>query len=155
MDRTLLRENLKLTVEERFAKFERFWQFAQESREAGRTARQTESGHGAELPRDPAGPHPEGRPLHRHRGGAALAHGAARLTYDVDVVYARDPENLRRLATALQPFQLYLRGAPPGLPFRRDDRTDRGGVRRPEPSALNSTLGGLERITLALRSSQG
>ena len=34
-------------------------------------------------------------------GGAALAHGAARLTYDVDIVYARDPENLRRLPTAL------------------------------------------------------
>jgi hypothetical protein len=51
-------------------------------------------------------------------GGAALALGSARLTYDVDVVYARDPENLRRLAGTLQPYQPYLRGAPPGLPFR-------------------------------------
>jgi hypothetical protein len=59
VDRTLLRENLKLTVEERFLKFERFWQFAQELREAGRKARQMESGHGVELPRDPAGPRPE------------------------------------------------------------------------------------------------
>ncbi len=55
VDRTLLRENLKLTVEERFAKFERFWEFAQELREAGRKGRQRESGHGAQLPRDPAG----------------------------------------------------------------------------------------------------
>jgi serine/threonine protein kinase/tetratricopeptide (TPR) repeat protein len=47
VDRTLLRENLKLTVEERFAKFGRFWEFAEELREAGRRARQTESGHGA------------------------------------------------------------------------------------------------------------
>jgi hypothetical protein len=59
VDRTLLRENLKLTVEERFAKFERFWEFAQELREAGRMARQKGAGHGAQLPRDPAGPHPE------------------------------------------------------------------------------------------------
>ena len=39
VDRTLLRENLKLTVEERFVKFERFWEFAQELREAGRKSR--------------------------------------------------------------------------------------------------------------------
>ncbi len=54
VDRTLLRENLKLTVEERFVKFERFWEYAQELREAGRKSRQSRSGHGAELPRDPA-----------------------------------------------------------------------------------------------------
>lgn len=41
VDRTLLRQNLKLTVEERFIKFERFWEYAQELREAGRKARQT------------------------------------------------------------------------------------------------------------------
>ena len=40
VDRTLLRENLKLTVEERFSKFERVWEYAQELREAGRNARQ-------------------------------------------------------------------------------------------------------------------
>jgi hypothetical protein len=41
VDRTLLRENLKLTVEQRFVKFERFWEYAQELREAGRKARRT------------------------------------------------------------------------------------------------------------------
>jgi predicted nucleotidyltransferase len=61
-------------------------------------------------------------------GGASLAHGAARLTYDVDVVYARDPENLRRLAEALPPYQPYLRGAPLSLPFRWDDRTLKAGL---------------------------
>ncbi len=59
VDRTLLRENLKLTVEERFVKFERFWQHAQEVREAGRKSRQTGSGHGAELPRDSTDPRSE------------------------------------------------------------------------------------------------
>jgi len=42
VDRTLLRENLKLTVEERFVKFEQFWKYALELREAGRKSRQTE-----------------------------------------------------------------------------------------------------------------
>ena len=31
-------------------------------------------------------------------GTAALAHGSARLTQDLDVVYSRTPENLDRLA---------------------------------------------------------
>jgi hypothetical protein len=35
VDRTLLRENLKLTVEERFRKFESFARFADELRKAG------------------------------------------------------------------------------------------------------------------------
>ena len=59
VDRTLLRENLKLSVEERLIKFERFWEFAQGLREAGRKARQTGSRHGPELPRDSADPRSE------------------------------------------------------------------------------------------------
>jgi hypothetical protein len=51
-------------------------------------------------------------------GLAATAHGSARLTQDVDVVYARTPGNLERLASALAPHAPYLRGAPPGLPFQ-------------------------------------
>lgn len=34
-------------------------------------------------------------------GGAAAAHGAARTTLDLDVVYRRTPENLSRIVTAL------------------------------------------------------
>jgi hypothetical protein len=34
VDRTLLRENLRLTVEERFRKFESFWEYAHELRGA-------------------------------------------------------------------------------------------------------------------------
>jgi hypothetical protein len=33
-------------------------------------------------------------------GGAAIAHGSARLTNDIDVVYARDAENIRCLVIA-------------------------------------------------------
>ena len=39
VDRTLLRENLKLTVEERFRKFEKFMEYVFELRRAGREAR--------------------------------------------------------------------------------------------------------------------
>jgi hypothetical protein len=39
VDRTLLRENLKLTVEQRFQKLESFVEFANELREAGRRSR--------------------------------------------------------------------------------------------------------------------
>jgi hypothetical protein len=42
VDRSLLRENLQLTVEERFVKFEQFWKHAQELREAGTKSRQRE-----------------------------------------------------------------------------------------------------------------
>ena len=61
-------------------------------------------------------------------GVAANLHGSARLTYDVDVVYARDGGNVRRLADALQPYSPYLRGAPPGLPFCWDEKTIRLGL---------------------------
>ncbi len=56
-------------------------------------------------------------------GIAAGLHGAARSTYDLDVVYARDAQNLARLVGALGPLNPYLRGAPPGLPFRWDTDT--------------------------------
>ena len=39
VDRTLLRENLKLTVEERFRKFESFARFARELYDAGQRTR--------------------------------------------------------------------------------------------------------------------
>ena len=61
-------------------------------------------------------------------GVAGLAHGLARATFDVDVVYARNRANLQRLAEALKPYDPYLRGAPPGLPFSWDERTVRAGL---------------------------
>jgi hypothetical protein len=56
-------------------------------------------------------------------GAAATAHGATRLTQDVDIVYARDRENVKRLVQALAPHNPYLRGVPPGLPFVLDETT--------------------------------
>jgi hypothetical protein len=73
-------------------------------------------------------------------GAAATAHGAARLTQDLDVVYARSEENLRRLARALAPHEPYLRGAPAGLPFRLDVETLRRGLN----FTLTSKLGDVD-----------
>jgi hypothetical protein len=56
-------------------------------------------------------------------GAAAIAHGSARLTQDLDIVYERAPANLDRLVAALAEYQPYLRGAPPGLPFLWDRMT--------------------------------
>ena len=47
-------------------------------------------------------------------GAASTAHGSARLTLDLDVVYDRRPENVERLVTAIRPFGPTLRGAPEG-----------------------------------------
>ncbi len=73
-------------------------------------------------------------------GVAARAHGSARLTQDLDVVYARTPENIERLALALAPLAPYLRGAPPGLPFRLDPPTLRRGLN----FTLTTALGDLD-----------
>jgi hypothetical protein len=73
-------------------------------------------------------------------GVAANAHGAARATYDVDVVYARSQDNIARLVAALQPLNPYLRGAPPGLPFRWDSETIAHGLN----FTLTTSLGDLD-----------
>jgi predicted nucleotidyltransferase len=73
-------------------------------------------------------------------GGAAIAHGLARLTYDVDVVYSRDPKNIHNLVEALQNHHPYLRGAPPGLPFRYDVQTIKAGLN----FTLTTDLGDLD-----------
>jgi predicted nucleotidyltransferase len=61
-------------------------------------------------------------------GVAATAHGSARYTADLDVVYRRTPENISRLVGALASVMPYLRGAPRGLPFRWDAETIAHGL---------------------------
>lgn len=61
-------------------------------------------------------------------GVAARAHGSSRLTDDLDISYARDAANLKRLVAALKPLKPYLRGAPPGLPFDWSVATLRAGL---------------------------
>jgi hypothetical protein len=73
-------------------------------------------------------------------GIAANAHGAIRTTRDLDVAYDRSRENLARIERALAPFSPYLRGAPPGLPFRLDVATLQAGLN----FTLSTTLGDLD-----------
>ncbi|MBL8742636.1 MAG: hypothetical protein JNK04_16125 [Myxococcales bacterium] len=61
-------------------------------------------------------------------GLAVLTHGHVRATLDLDVCYARTPENLQRLERALVPIHPRLRGAPPDLPFFFDEQTLRNGL---------------------------
>lgn len=73
-------------------------------------------------------------------GTAAVIHGSSRLTQDIDVVYERSPENIARLAQALQEQAPYPRGAPPGLPFRWSEQTLRMGLN----FTLETRLGALD-----------
>jgi len=61
-------------------------------------------------------------------GVAATLHGSSRLTSDLDIVYRRTDENLARVIAAISPLEPYLRGAPPGLPFRFDQHTVKRGL---------------------------
>lgn len=73
-------------------------------------------------------------------GVAASAHGAARTTLDLDVVYRRTPENLQRLVDALADLSPYPRGAPPGLPFLWDTQTLLNGLN----FTLKTSLGDID-----------
>ena len=58
----------------------------------------------------------------------------------MDIVYARDDENLARLAGTLEPLAPRLRGAPDGLPFVLDVATLARGLN----FTLTTTLGDLD-----------
>jgi predicted nucleotidyltransferase len=73
-------------------------------------------------------------------GVAATVHGSARLTRDVDIVYARHSDNIGRLVAALAAYAPYLRGAPAGLPFRWSAATLEHGLN----FTLTTTLGEID-----------
>jgi len=73
-------------------------------------------------------------------GAAATAHGSARLTEDLDIVYRRTTENIAHIVAALSPYAPYLRGAPPGLPFKWDEKTISKGLN----FTLITTLGAID-----------
>jgi predicted nucleotidyltransferase len=56
-------------------------------------------------------------------GLAAIAHGSARVTFDVDVCYDPTEPNRARLADRLSAWHAWLRGGAPDLPFVLDGRT--------------------------------
>ena len=60
-------------------------------------------------------------------GLAGIVHGSSYPSYDVDIAYARDSENLKRLAAALRELGATPRGAPKSVPFQLDARTLKNG----------------------------
>lgn len=74
-------------------------------------------------------------------GGVALiARGVQRSTEDLDIAYARDRENLRRLAAALASLHPTLRDVEADLPFVLDEATLRSGLN----FTLDTELGPLD-----------
>jgi hypothetical protein len=60
-------------------------------------------------------------------GLAGMARGSSYPSYDLDIAYARDNDNLEALAAALREVKATLRGAPANLPFILDRKTLRQG----------------------------
>jgi hypothetical protein len=69
---------------------------------------------------------------------AGGAHGSSYGTYDLDIAYARDPENLERIADALRRLKATLRGAPPDVPFLLDAKTLAAGANFTFTTSLGS-----------------
>jgi hypothetical protein len=61
-------------------------------------------------------------------GQAGISHGSSYPSYDLDVLYARDRDNVLRLVAALEEIGVRLRGAPKDLPFVLDARTIENGA---------------------------
>ncbi|MBX3278407.1 MAG: hypothetical protein KF868_10435 [Acidobacteria bacterium] len=61
-------------------------------------------------------------------GVAASLHGSSQATFDIDLCYARRPDNLEKLGRILTEIHATLRGAPSGLPFKPDAETLRHGL---------------------------
>lgn len=75
-------------------------------------------------------PIPALKVLVRHRvrfiiigGFAGNVLGSPMATFDLDICYARDYDNLEQLAAALQELKAKLRGAPEDVPFILDAKT--------------------------------
>jgi hypothetical protein len=73
-------------------------------------------------------------------GFASQLRGSPSLTGDTDVCYARDRQNLERLARALRDVEATLRGAPPDVPFRLDAPTLEAG----DHLTFDTTAGALD-----------
>jgi predicted nucleotidyltransferase len=73
-------------------------------------------------------------------GVAAVVHGSARATFDLDVVYSRNSDNIIHLVQTLKPYSPYLRDAPGGLPFVFDRATVQMGLN----FTLTTQLGNLD-----------
>ena len=77
-------------------------------------------------------------------GLAAVLHGSATLTQDVDICFARDEGNLEALAKALGELGARLRGVGESVPFVPDRRT----LEQSELLTLDTSAGPLDLVAL-------
>lgn len=73
-------------------------------------------------------------------GIAAVLHGSARATFDLDICFADDDENLHRLGEVLVGLSARLRGVDDSLPFVPDRLT----LRQIEVLTLSTDVGDLD-----------
>lgn len=73
-------------------------------------------------------------------GLAAVSHGSAYATYDIDICYSRTDENIRKVAVLLQSLKGKLRGAPEDIPFILDAKSIKTGLN----FTFNTRLGDLD-----------
>jgi hypothetical protein len=55
-------------------------------------------------------------------GWAAIAQGSNYVTMDLDICYAREPTNIKKLVTLLKKINAKLRDVPGDLPFQLDEK---------------------------------
>jgi len=79
-------------------------------------------------------------------GVAAIIHGSARATYDVDLLYSCNEANIQRLANLLASYTPYLCAATPDLPFVWDVKTIRNGL----DFTLTTDLGDIDSLATLL-----
>ncbi len=133
VDLTLLRENLKRSVTQRWENNRKAVLMARAFAEAGRVKRPSQPksfGNGPMIQEEPIL-----RRLVENEiefvviGGLAMkSHGSAYITEDLDICYSRKEKNIAALAKAFEPLHPYLRGVPPGLPFHFDPPTIQAGL---------------------------
>ncbi len=73
-------------------------------------------------------------------GIAAVLHGSAQNTFDLDICYATDPGNLRALGRSLIELEARLKGVEENVPFIPDERT----LRRTEVLTMQTAAGELD-----------
>jgi hypothetical protein len=61
-------------------------------------------------------------------GMAGIAQGSNYPSFDLDVAYSREKDNVGRLVAALGEIEVRLRGAPADLPFQLDERVIENGA---------------------------
>jgi hypothetical protein len=73
-------------------------------------------------------------------GVAAVLHGSARNTFDLDICFASDPDNLEALGSTLIELRARLRGVPDAVPFV----PDAAALKRVDVLTLVTTAGDLD-----------